>query len=479
MKKMYKILFIPFVFLLFAFVSSCSNDDKVKVEQIRFDNNELTLMVHEIKFIKTIILPTDASARELDWVSSNPEIATVKNGEIIGIAEGETIITASADDQKSTCKVTVTKRRVKVEDILFENKELFITEEDNLALTVSILPEDATNKNITWTSDREAIVIVNEEGLITGIAEGEAYITATTEDGGIKASCKVTVERKGKVTNVELNKKDLTIIVGKNETLVAKVFPEDAVNKNVTWTSSNTAVATVDNTGKVTAIATGNAIITVTTEDGSKTATCQISVISVFEDNFNRADTGIIGKDNPQGIGEKWTVSSGSFEIKNNVLNGKAPAPDGSSLLIYNENGALTRDNGNFSLSFDCTITADGSWGGLAFNIQNSESYYVFRTRYDGEAQFLATTDNGKNWNILQRVVIKRPSSIASNTTYRYTLTPVEPKKYHILITDTSGATVGEFNLIDNKSVNYIEGQFGMWTQTDKIFVDNFYFEIK
>ena len=81
------------------------------------------------------------------------------------------------------------------------------------------------------------------------------------------------------VTGVTLNKTELTLETGDSETLTATVAPSDATNKNVTWKSSNTAVATVDDNGKVTGVAAGEATITVTTEDGGKTATCKVSVL--------------------------------------------------------------------------------------------------------------------------------------------------------------------------------------------------------
>ena len=81
------------------------------------------------------------------------------------------------------------------------------------------------------------------------------------------------------VTGVTLNKTDLMLEIGGSETLTATVAPADATNKNVTWKSSNTAVATVDDNGKVTGVAAGEATITVTTEDGGKTATCKVSVL--------------------------------------------------------------------------------------------------------------------------------------------------------------------------------------------------------
>lgn len=99
----------------------------------------------------------------------------------------------------------------------------------------------------------------------------------TTADGGKTAKCVVTVTPIA-VTGVKLNKTETTIVKGQSETLTATVAPPNASNKSVTWESDHTEFATVDDTGKVTAVAAGAAVITVTTADGSKKATCNVTV---------------------------------------------------------------------------------------------------------------------------------------------------------------------------------------------------------
>ena len=143
-------------------------------------------------------------------------------------------------------------------------------------LTAIVAPDNATNKNVTWTSSDEGVATV-ADGVVTAVAAGTATITATTVEGGFSATCTVTVTPVA-VTGVTLNKTSASIVAGTTETLTATVAPDNATNKNVTWTSSNTSVATVDDAGVVTAVAAGTATITVTTEDGGKTATCEVTV---------------------------------------------------------------------------------------------------------------------------------------------------------------------------------------------------------
>ena len=116
---------------------------------------------------------------------------------------------------------------------------------------------------------------MDANGKVTGVKAGEATITVTTEDGGKTATCKVTVsETSVAVTGVTLNKTELILDTGGSETLTATVAPADATNQKVTWKSDKPEIATVDDNGKVTAVKAGEATVTVTTQDGGKTATC-------------------------------------------------------------------------------------------------------------------------------------------------------------------------------------------------------------
>ncbi len=149
-------------------------------------------------------------------------------------------------------------------------------------LTATITPANADNQAVTWSSDNTAVATVNQNGQVTGVAAGTATITVTTQDGNKTAFCTVTVPDPTAdpvaVTGVSLNKTSTSLTVGSSETLTATVAPANATNQAVTWSSKNTAVATVNQNGLVTAVAAGTATITVTTADGNKTATCTVTV---------------------------------------------------------------------------------------------------------------------------------------------------------------------------------------------------------
>lgn len=148
-------------------------------------------------------------------------------------------------------------------------------------------PSDTNQTSLTWTSDDTSVATVDQNGLVTGVSAGSATITATGEDENgnpVSGSCTVTVTTVA-VTGVSLNKTTLDLSKGATTTLEATVSPANASNKNVTWTSSNTSVATVSN-GTITGVAVGSTTITVKTVDGNKTASCSVSVVEGPTDDY-------------------------------------------------------------------------------------------------------------------------------------------------------------------------------------------------
>lgn len=212
---------------------------------------------------------------------------TVTNNGTITIEEGGSVTNSGTLTNDGTINVenggTLTgeptggngKVEYKVTGVTLNQSAISLTVGGNETLIPTITPENATNKNLTWTSDAENIATVDTTGKVTAVAPGTANITVTTEDGGFTATCAVTVNQP--VTGVKLDTTELSLYTGESETLTAKVEPADATNQDVTWSSNNNAVATVEN-GTVKAVGEGEATITVTTADGGKQATCKVKV---------------------------------------------------------------------------------------------------------------------------------------------------------------------------------------------------------
>ena len=259
----------------------------IGVEGITLNAQTLELKIDEIKDLVATVVPENATNKTVIWTSSNPVVAMVnEKGRVTGKSEGVANIMATTEDGGITvsCKVTVTKEAEsgdkKVVSVNLDLQAMRLKVGTNRTLQATVLPEDATNKSVTWKSNNSQVATVDENGKVVAKSAGKAIITVITEDGGKMANCEVYVIEKQevKVTGIALDSENISLNVGENRILRATILPENATNKNITWSSNNNQVATVDGNGNVVAKSAGLATITVTTEDGGKTATCQVTV---------------------------------------------------------------------------------------------------------------------------------------------------------------------------------------------------------
>lgn len=255
----------------------------VAITSIVFDKNEASVGVGGTVTITPTISPTGYTETPV-WASNDTDVATVSNGVVTGVAEGTAMITLTSPSNASifdVCEVTV-NAATPVSGVSLDvtsKDDMYVG--DELQLTATVAPANATNKNVTWSSSDETVATVSSTGLVTALKAGTATITVTTVDGSKTATCDLTISNVD-VTGVSLDQSSATIYVGfavgNTVQLTATVAPSNATDKSVSWESSNTSVATVSSAGLVTAVAVGTATITVTTTDGSKTATCAITV---------------------------------------------------------------------------------------------------------------------------------------------------------------------------------------------------------
>ena len=254
----------------------------VNVTEVTLDKTELTLTEGETETLTATVRPDNADNRKVTWSSDKTEVATVDGaGRVTAVKAGEAVVTVTTEDggKTATCKVTVKAKAIGVTEVTLDRTELTLTEGETETLTATVRPDNADNRKVTWSSDKTEVATVDGAGRVTAVKAGEAVVTVTTEDGGKTATCKVTVKAKAiGVTEVTLDRTELTLTEGETETLTATVRPDNADNRKVTWSSDKTEVATVDGAGRVTAVKAGEAVVTVTTEDGGKTATCKVTV---------------------------------------------------------------------------------------------------------------------------------------------------------------------------------------------------------
>ncbi|MDR2918229.1 MAG: Ig-like domain-containing protein [Tannerella sp.] len=274
-----------------------SAGDYVNVSSISLDKSSLNLNINESASLTATVNPSNATNKDIKWKSENTAIATVNdNGKIIALQTGTVnIIATSAENENITATCTVKIKSsgstVVVEDITFgedlEKYGINLTVGETTMLTAAITPTNATNKAIRWGSSNDKIAVVDENGNVTALKSGRAYINAYSNNN-LRATCKVDIEESSgshiSVSGISLNSTGLTMHKGTTFSLVATIKPTNATNKAVKWKSSNENVVKVDDTGQLTALNVGSAEISaISSENESYVAKCTIVVLEKEE----------------------------------------------------------------------------------------------------------------------------------------------------------------------------------------------------
>ncbi|QAT49075.1 hypothetical protein EQM14_04405 [Caproiciproducens sp. NJN-50] len=257
---------------------------EIPADGVKLNRSALTLKAGGAAAALTAEVSPPGSDQTVSWSSNDPGIADVDDdGVVTPVAVGKAKITVTTEDGGFTdiCSVTVQEEDVAATGVRLNRSSLTLKAGGApAALTAAISPSDATDQNVSWSSDAPDIADVDDNGLVTPVAAGKAEITVTTEDGGFTDACSVTVQDGDiPVTGVKLDRSVMTLKAGGDtETLTATVSPFNAANPDVNWSSDDPGVADVDDDGVVTPVAAGKAKITVTTDDGSLTDTCDVTV---------------------------------------------------------------------------------------------------------------------------------------------------------------------------------------------------------
>ena len=220
-----------------------------------------------------------ASKLTVEWTSSDESVATVDaTGMVVAVSAGEADITASVTDSEmsAVCKVTV---KVAAKDITVpDNLDVKLNDGNETTVEATVSPADATDVKVSYASTDEAVATVDKDGKVQILQPGECDITTTLMQDGEKVTEKTThVKAFYEVESITLDSNEGKLTVGNSHTIKATVAPEEvAAETTIEWSSSNEKVATVDENGKVTAIAAGEATITATV--GEKSANYEVTV---------------------------------------------------------------------------------------------------------------------------------------------------------------------------------------------------------
>ncbi len=335
---------------------------KISVSSVELDPDSLSMTEGETAMLHASVLPEDADDRTVEWHSSNPDVATVQEGLVTAIKEGRSKIVAKSGEFSAECEVTVSKKFVAVASVALDKSELLLAEGESEHLAATVLPSDATDPSVIWSSSDPVVATVTD-GVVTALKKGRATITATS--GEKSASCVVTVYiPEILVSSVTLDKTEISLTEGFTDTLSVKVLPEDADYQTIFWSSSDSRVATVSD-GVVVAVSKGKADITVSA--GGKSAVCKVTVFERVEVSGLTLDRESVSmKPNefvtlmatvaPEDATDKTVIWSSSNEGVAVVFD------DGTVKAVFSGNATIFAKCGSFTAS--CEISVNGDTGG-------------------------------------------------------------------------------------------------------------------
>lgn len=256
-------------------------------EAVSLNFDKLIMEVDDTRYLTASVSPSD-SYSSITWSSSDTNVITVSSlGQVKAVGEGEAeVIVTTANGLEASCSVTVLAKGVPATSVKVLPSSLSLVAGTTRALSVEILPEDVTNRFVTWTSNNTKVATVDSEGNVTAVANGVCIIYA--QCGSVSGTCTVTVtgaEQAVPVTRILLNRYTVIAEEGTEFTLVPTVIPTNATDKRVSWTSDNEDVAVVSETGTVTIKTVGNAIITAEAMDGNgASGWCAVTGIADISD---------------------------------------------------------------------------------------------------------------------------------------------------------------------------------------------------
>ena len=443
--------------------------DVISVESVSLNSQTGELRVGEQTTLIATITPDNATNKSVTWKSDNTEAATVENGVVTAVGEGKANITVTTVDgnKTATCEITVLPEEepepevINVENVTLnsQNEELKIG--DTVTLVATITPSNATNKNVTWSSDNTNVATVNN-GVVRAVGEGKANITVTTVDGNKTAVCEITVLPKEEpepdpepevinVENVSLNIPSDELEIGETVALVAIVMPSNATNKNVTWSSDNTNVATVNN-GVVRAVGEGSANITVTTVDGNKTATCMITVLPEEEPEPEPEPT-----PEPDPEPEVINVESVALNSQNEELKIGETTTLVATVMpsnATNKNVVWSSDNTNVATVNNGVVTAVG----------------------EGSANITVTTVDGNKTAVCKITVVDEQEDVISTISYDITdstnknvTATITFNRNDVTITNNDGSNQYVFETNGEFTFEYVDSEGNIGTNTARV----------
>ncbi len=278
--------------------SSCTvTTERAFVQNIQLNHSSIDLVTEDTEQLIAIIIPSFASTKDLEWSSSNPDIAAVSaTGVVTALSPGHTIITATAVDGSGVsaqCEVSVTG--IPVSGITLNRTTASLKASESLQLSATVNPPNAYDKNLTWKSSASEVASIDDNGNVTALVIGDAIITATSDSNPeISAQCVISVVPTP-VSSITLSSKNISLQVGGVAELTVDVLPTTATNKEIVWSTLNATIASIDESGHITALALGSTTVRAAAADGSGIfADCVVNVVPTAAGSISINETGPI-----------------------------------------------------------------------------------------------------------------------------------------------------------------------------------------
>lgn len=265
-----------------GYTANCVVTVREPVTTISLDHDSYSVGVGKSFKLAATVKSDTATNQKVTWSSSNENVAVVnQNGKVTGVSVGYATITATATDGsevEASCEVRVV---IPVKSITLNATYKTLLVGESLKLKATVSDKNATIKTIVWTSSDPSIAMVDDTGNVVALKKGQATITAqATDDSGKKALCTIVVNERVSATSITLQDKNVTMVPGETKIVNAVINPIGSKD-SLTWSTDNPGVAKVNSkTGKITAVSTGTANITVMAESG-KTATVEVTVVGL------------------------------------------------------------------------------------------------------------------------------------------------------------------------------------------------------
>ncbi len=330
-------------------------------EEITLDNSELTVDVGRNGVLKATIMPKDTNNRKVIWSSSDESVAKVNNqGRVTGIALGDCEITCASEEVGTVMTKAVVHVQQPVKKVTLDPAPAVYNGE-TAQLTWKIEPENASNPKLSFASSNEKVLTVDENGVVTGVSGGEAYVTATTTDGS-RRQAKIRVKVMQHLTGVHMLRKTAYIDYGQTSPAGAVLEPERVknINPNMTWESANPSIVSVKQNSKapnkvdITGLAYGDTDVYGTTEDGGFRTSIHVKVgdwehaLRITAGEVRGADPYITVRNDSDLRITAITVEVMVYDIDGKVVPSNKKDPSKPFKMVYSrplEPGASTREN--------------------------------------------------------------------------------------------------------------------------------------